>query len=54
MKELIDQLSWLEFLKNSKDRKEFPKKVDKYNRLIAHSKNSLLFQVMELLQMDIC
>jgi len=39
MKELIDQLSWLEFLKNSKDRKEFPKKVDKYNRLIAHSKN---------------
>ena len=39
MKQPIDQLSWLEFLKNSKDRKEFPKKVDKYNRLIAHSKN---------------
>jgi hypothetical protein len=39
MKEPIDQLSWLEFLKNSKQRKEFPKKVDKYNRLIAHSKN---------------
>ena len=39
MKEPIDQLSWLEFLKNSKQRKELPKKVDKYNRLIAHSKN---------------
>ncbi len=39
MKQPIDQLSWLEFLKNSKGRKEYPKKVDKYNRLIAHSKN---------------
>lgn len=39
MKEPIDQLSWIEFLKNSRERSEFPKTVEKYNRLIAHSKN---------------
>ncbi len=39
MKEPIDQLSWSEFFKNSKNRKKIPKKVERYNRLIAYSKN---------------
>ena len=39
MKEPIDQLSWSEFLKNSQKRKDIPDTVEKYNRLILHSKN---------------
>ena len=39
MKDLIDQLSWSEFFKNSIDRNDIPKKVEKYNRLILYSKN---------------
>ena len=39
MKEPIDQLSWSEFLKNSQKRNDIPDTVEKYNRLILHSKN---------------
>tara|TARA_B110000027_G_C16067141_1_gene277269 strand:- start:66 stop:971 length:906 start_codon:yes stop_codon:yes gene_type:complete len=39
MQEPIDQLSWTEFLKNSKERRDPLKTVEKYNRLIIHSKN---------------
>tara|TARA_B100000767_G_C19702311_1_gene508973 strand:+ start:220 stop:1125 length:906 start_codon:yes stop_codon:yes gene_type:complete len=39
MKEPVDQLSWLEFLKNSQKRNNIPNTVEKYNRLILHSKN---------------
>ena len=39
MQEPIDQLSWTEFLKNSQERRDPLKTVEKYNRLIIHSKN---------------
>lgn len=39
MKEPVDQLSWSEFLKNSQKRNDIPDTVEKYNRLILHSKN---------------
>ena len=39
MQEPIDLLSWTEFLKNSKERRDPLKTVEKYNRLIIHSKN---------------
>ena len=39
MNNLVDQLSWSEFYNNSKNRKKIPTKLDKYNRLIAHTKN---------------
>ena len=35
----IDQLSWEEFYSTSKDRTSLPEKIDKFNRLIAHTKN---------------
>ena len=34
-----DQLSWEEFYKESKIRKSFPKKINEFNRLVAHTKN---------------
>ena len=38
-----DQLSWEEFYKFSKERKEYPpKQVDLFNRLIGHTKNFFL------------
>jgi diadenosine tetraphosphate (Ap4A) HIT family hydrolase len=39
MQEPIDQLSWTEFLKNSQERRGPLRTVEKYNRLIIHSKN---------------
>ena len=39
MQEPIDQLSWTEFLKNSQERRDPLRTVEKYNRLIIHSKN---------------
>ena len=35
----IDQLSWEEFYKESKDRTSVPSKISKFNRLVAHTKN---------------
>tara|TARA_B100000795_G_scaffold263469_1_gene242678 strand:+ start:303 stop:1229 length:927 start_codon:yes stop_codon:yes gene_type:complete len=35
----IDQLSWEEFYKESENRTSIPNKVNKFNRLVAHSKN---------------
>ena len=32
----IDQLSWEEFYKESKDRTSVPSKISKFNRLVAH------------------
>ncbi len=34
-----DQLSWNEFYKESKDRPSIPKKINEFNRLVAHTKN---------------
>lgn len=34
-----DQLSWEEFYKSSKKSSVLPKKIDDYNRLVAHTKN---------------
>tara|TARA_B110000037_G_scaffold219882_1_gene286047 strand:- start:1 stop:915 length:915 start_codon:yes stop_codon:yes gene_type:complete len=34
-----DQLSWEEFYKESKNRTSIPNKVNKFNRLVAHTKN---------------
>ena len=34
-----DQLSWEEFYNGSKDRTSLPKKIDEFNRLVAHTKN---------------
>ena len=34
-----DQLSWEEFHKSSKKRSVLPKKIDDFNRLVAHTKN---------------
>ena len=34
-----DQLSWEEFFKESQGRKSDPKKINKFNRLVAHTKN---------------
>ena len=34
-----DQLSWEEFHKVSENRSSLPKKINEYNRLIAHTKN---------------
>ena len=34
-----DQLSWEKFYKESKIRKSFPKKINEFNRLVAHTKN---------------
>jgi len=34
-----DQLSWQEFFKNSQGRKSIPKKLNDFNRLVAHTKN---------------
>ena len=34
-----DQLSWNEFYKESKDRSSIPKKINEFNRLVAHTKN---------------
>ena len=34
-----DQLSWEEFYNESKDRTSLPKKINEFNRLVAHSKN---------------
>lgn len=41
MKQLIDQLSWEEFYKSSTKKKKI-KKVEPFNRLIAHTKNYFL------------
>ena len=35
----IDQLSWKEFHNECKNRTSIPKKIDKFNRLVAHTKN---------------
>ena len=35
----IDQLSWEEFYNGSKDRTSLPKKINEFNRLVAHTKN---------------
>ena len=34
-----DQLSWEEFYNESKDRTSLPKKINEFNRLVAHSKS---------------
>jgi len=34
-----DQLSWEEFYKESQNRSSLPKKVNEFNRLVAHTKN---------------
>ena len=34
-----DQLSWEEFYNESKDRTSLPKKINEFNRLVAHTKN---------------
>tara|TARA_B110000003_G_scaffold276186_1_gene321383 strand:+ start:14814 stop:15728 length:915 start_codon:yes stop_codon:yes gene_type:complete len=34
-----DQLSWDEFYKSSYNRSALPKKIDEFNRLVAHTKN---------------
>ena len=34
-----DQLSWEEFYNESKDRITLPKKINEFNRLVAHTKN---------------
>lgn len=34
-----DQLSWEEFFKESQGRKSIPKKINEFNRLVAHTKN---------------
>ena len=34
-----DQLSWEEFFKESQGRKSEPKKINEFNRLVAHTKN---------------
>ena len=34
-----DQLSWEEFFKESLGRKSVPKKINEFNRLVAHTKN---------------
>ncbi len=34
-----DQLSWEEFYNESKDRASLPKKINEFNRLVAHTKN---------------
>ena len=39
MEKIKDQLSWDEFLQNSKEQKKPITKVNEYNRLIAHTKN---------------
>ena len=34
-----DQLSWEEFFKESQNRSSLPKKINEFNRLVAHTKN---------------
>ena len=42
MSEIIDQLSWEQFKKNSEKQKKPIKKISEFNRLIASSENFFL------------
>ena len=39
MKDPVEQLSWSEFYKQSKNRSKIPTRIKEFNRLIAHTKN---------------
>ena len=50
-----DQLSWDEFYKESiRIDLHYLKKINEFNRLVAHTKNFLLYLDMVHLLLDIC
>ena len=50
----MDVLSWEKFLNETSKEKSYPpKKIDLYNRLVAHTDNFLLLQQLEHLFLDI-